>query len=415
MAVAPDALRAALEASLAEDPDDRATRMAYADLLTEQGEPRGEFVRVQLALEDESLPAGERRKLQAREKQLLKEHEREWLGPLAPYLLDKDTSDLNADSDYYASEQHFSHRWQGGFLTAVEVRWLTRRLAQALADAPAAALLRELRVGDDAPLLGDAERDPPPPRVARPEGARYDVALYELIGSRCLGNLRVFQVGHESGGEDNWTDCHCYLPGLEAFVRELPRVEELVLLCKSYDARKLFALENLNHLRVLRAEHLDESHPVRALAGNPALSNLTHLWFHPHYWEGLESGEPAREIGYLPLSKLRALVHSRYLKKLTHLRWRLSSAGDEGARLLAGSGFLERLKLLDLRHGCVTDEGARVLAACPATRGLELLDLSRNQLTTEGIQALRAAGVNLRADDQHPPDSCDYLMEGDFE
>src|SRR5438309_995094 len=135
----PDALRAALEAGLAENPDDRATLMAYSDFLTEQGEPRGEFIRVQLGLEDEGLPAGERRKLRARERQLLKTHERGWLGLLAPYLLDQDTSDL--DQEYYAEDQQFGHRWQRGFLAAVEVRLLTGRFAQALADAPAAALL----------------------------------------------------------------------------------------------------------------------------------------------------------------------------------------------------------------------------------------------------------------------------------
>ena len=44
--------RAALELALAANPDDFATHAAYADLLTEQGDPRGDYVRLQLALED---------------------------------------------------------------------------------------------------------------------------------------------------------------------------------------------------------------------------------------------------------------------------------------------------------------------------------------------------------------------------
>src|SRR5207249_2522467 len=76
MADTPRTLREALEAALAEDPDDVATHAAYADLLTEQGDPRGEFIQVQLALEDESRPAKERRELQQRERDLLHAHAR---------------------------------------------------------------------------------------------------------------------------------------------------------------------------------------------------------------------------------------------------------------------------------------------------------------------------------------------------
>src|SRR5436305_9160952 len=82
-------LRETLEAALVENPDDRATHMAYADFLAEQGDPRGEFIQVQLALEDAGLPARQRQLLQQREQELLQTHQREWLGDLAPYLLDQ--------------------------------------------------------------------------------------------------------------------------------------------------------------------------------------------------------------------------------------------------------------------------------------------------------------------------------------
>src|SRR5690349_6988044 len=42
----------ALQSALVENPDDLASHMAYADYLTEQGDPLGDFVRTQLALED---------------------------------------------------------------------------------------------------------------------------------------------------------------------------------------------------------------------------------------------------------------------------------------------------------------------------------------------------------------------------
>src|SRR4051794_38382814 len=55
-----DATGQAMEAALVEDPDDLANHAAFADWLSEQADPRhqarGEFVRVQLQLEDEELP-----------------------------------------------------------------------------------------------------------------------------------------------------------------------------------------------------------------------------------------------------------------------------------------------------------------------------------------------------------------------
>src|SRR5829696_347512 len=76
----PGALRELLEAALVADPDDLAAHAAYADLLMEEGDPRGEFIHVQLALEDESK--------KARERELLDVHERAWLGELAPYFVE---------------------------------------------------------------------------------------------------------------------------------------------------------------------------------------------------------------------------------------------------------------------------------------------------------------------------------------
>src|SRR5690349_565953 len=81
-------LRRALEEALFADPDDRSAHMAYGDYLSEQGDPLGEFIQTQLALEDVTLPAAACRKLKATEGRLLQQHQREWLGELAPFLLD---------------------------------------------------------------------------------------------------------------------------------------------------------------------------------------------------------------------------------------------------------------------------------------------------------------------------------------
>jgi uncharacterized protein (TIGR02996 family) len=80
-------MRQAFERAILEDADDPANYAAYADWLFEQGDPRGEFMQVQLALEDERRPRSERAGLREREAALLAAHQSEWLRPLAPFLL----------------------------------------------------------------------------------------------------------------------------------------------------------------------------------------------------------------------------------------------------------------------------------------------------------------------------------------
>src|SRR4051812_23242206 len=122
-------LRRALEAALVEDPDDLAAHMAYGDYLAEQGDPRGEFVQVQLAIE-------RGRPLEAREAELLERHRDEWLGPLAMHVAAKDVT------------------FRRGWVDALKLRGVTTPYAEALAVATELRLLRRLMV------LGWQEGDP---------------------------------------------------------------------------------------------------------------------------------------------------------------------------------------------------------------------------------------------------------------
>src|SRR5687768_15722512 len=109
-------MRQALEEALVDEPDELASHMAYADWLSEQGEAkdraRGEFIQTQIALEDESLPAGERKKLRAKETRLRKKHQREWLGELAPFLLDgyATPDEVNDENDSGVRVKSFGFR-----------------------------------------------------------------------------------------------------------------------------------------------------------------------------------------------------------------------------------------------------------------------------------------------------------------
>jgi uncharacterized protein (TIGR02996 family) len=397
-------LRTALEEALAADPDDRAAHAAYADLLTEQDDPRGELIAVQLALEDEMRPARERARLRAREAKLLRAHEREWLGELAPHLLDQEDIPAHLHDSW-----GYRFRWRRGWLDTVESGDLRLPFSRALARAPLARLLRVL-------IVRGQDLDWPEDDEAADLGGDYDYApLLPLRGAPCVRNLRVFQLGEKPDDEGDWWRYRyrSEISGEAAFelVRGMPNLEELYLYADPVNTARLFALPTLTRLRVLHVYHLTE-YRLTALAKNPAVAGLTHLLCHPHALR-------PREKPYLRLSHLRAVLRSPHLTGLTHLGLRMCDAGDKGCTEVVASGALKRLKVLDLRHGCVTDRGARILAACPDLRRLELLDLGNNCLTEEGDEALLATGVKVRLerqwDAEDEDEEGDYLFHGDIE
>jgi uncharacterized protein (TIGR02996 family) len=428
-------VRETFEQAILDEPDELSHYAAYADWLQEQGDPRGEFIRVQFELEDEKRPASERRALQAREGELLHLYESDWLGELAPRLLDRNTPDWLKKFEphlFYLAE----HRWRLGFLSSLDLPSMTMEFAQCLATAPAARFLRVLSVQGDPDYRGvTSEQLATSPRVPIPPGVHRYWELLELIGAPFLRGLRVFRIGDPEGEPPAEGHCQCYTyaPGLEHVVAAMLRVEELHLLCKEYDVESLFALPNLSHLRVLRVYHLGVrgndvarpryEYPLDVLAANSALANLTHLLFHPHqdeYHPSMydESQRTDRSPSFLPLEQVRALVRSPHLSRLTHLQLRLSNIGDDGVREIINSGILARLKWLDLRHGCITDAGARLLANSRNAQRLEYLDLSRNAVTDAGLALLRSAGVPALADNPLRPSELEdqqYLFEGDSE
>ena len=68
--------------AILEQPDDDTPRLIYADWLEEQGDPRGEFIRIQCALAGLPPDDARRPELGAREAALLESHREAWLEPL---------------------------------------------------------------------------------------------------------------------------------------------------------------------------------------------------------------------------------------------------------------------------------------------------------------------------------------------
>jgi uncharacterized protein (TIGR02996 family) len=413
-------LRDALERAILDDPSDLAAHAAYADWLSEQPSSpadlaRAELIRLQLALEGEPLPAAERQTWLARARALIEQHQTDWAGPwvgLARF------DEVLEETGHLPFPEPRPVRYVRGRPAEVVVGEASLGWA-AFATCPHSWLVRKLSVGGFSWREPEGEPEPPiPPELAflrQVGGGAVVEALKRWPG---LANLRTFQLGWtaDEGYEDS---CHfrCRVVGRKAheLVARMPRLEELYLFAKSVNGGALFALP-MPGLRVLQVYHARD-YPLERLAENASLANLTHLLLHPHGFEGEVS---------LTLSGLRAVARSPHLKKLTHLRLRLTVFGDEGVKEIVGSGLLARLKMLDLRHGRVSDAGAKLLAARPEVKGLELLDLSRNELTREGIEGLRAAGAPLRCEHQHgstaaagaDPDDyrgMQFLFEGDYE
>jgi uncharacterized protein (TIGR02996 family) len=415
---APSSTAEALEKALAADPNDLTSACAYADYLAEQGDPRGEFMQVQIALEDEKRSPAERAALKKREAALLKKHEKEWLGPLAAVTRDAEPVAF-WDGGKQGKRTPVAHRFARGWLSRLEFYNLTVNQARALAQSPQARFLRELvveTVESEVPVgttqqYIDSYYEPGPDVPA-------DIDAYDALGLHALCRCpQLAAVRHFRLGEEN-DDFNCHTPGDLAFhlVKQMPNLEELHLLAHRVDANKTFALP-MPRLRVLQLYH-SNSYPLDKLAANKSLTSLTTLLCHPHAME-FEEEEPG---AYIRLPQLRAVCRSPHLKALSHLQLRLTNFGDAGAKEVVESGVLKRLKVLDLQGGCITDDGARLLARCPDLKHLDHLNLSRNALTKAGEEAITATGVKAAVGSQHgqvpggeDDEVPEYLFEGDIE
>jgi uncharacterized protein (TIGR02996 family) len=404
-------LRDALERAVLDDPEDVSAHMAYADYLAEQGDPRGELIQVQLALEDDGHPC--REELRRREAELLDAHLRGWLGELAPFLIDGvgPWSDAGLLRPEQGEPPRPRFRLRRGWLDALEVPWLNAALARALRSAPAARGLHRLQIE----FAGDREFDL--------HDYPSDMVLGLLAGAAFFPQLRSCQFGKPEADE---MDAAC-LPhgelyggcsargdyGVLSLVEEMPRLEELRLFfVQSEDVTRLYDLPTFTHLRVLQIHHLQD-YNLGQLALNPSVTRLERLLLMPHaIFPGGSS--------YLPRDEVIALLRSPCAVHLTHLQLRLSDLGDEGVAEIISTGLLGRLEVLDLRHGVVTDTGALALARAGRGR-LQRLDLQRNRLTQRGISALQALALPvLRVEHQQQPGAGgeyddDYLYDGDWE
>ncbi len=128
-----------------DDPLADGPRLVYADLLSERGDPRGELITLQFARRAGAVDESQK----ARERWLLKQHMKEWLGGLAPAISNTQSYSATtfergfvAIADIYLSaEKQLPLTWRDpAWATVEELRGLHKR--QVLEHAPLKGLRR---------------------------------------------------------------------------------------------------------------------------------------------------------------------------------------------------------------------------------------------------------------------------------
>jgi uncharacterized protein (TIGR02996 family) len=258
--------------ALVESPRDLALWLVYADYLEEQGDPRGEFMKVQIALEDEARSKPERDALRQREAELLAAHQREWLGALAPLVLDAEP--------FYRDLRRLNAQFTRGWFTGLACQSLSVNEARTLARTPEARLLTRLLIHGTAyenpgiePTRGNDASYQPGPDVPQ-NIADYDTpSLHALLYVPHVAGVRVFRFGDGSDtpGDDGeyYGMCHANGAVIHQIVARMWRLEELYLYAHEVRAAELFGLP-LPRLSVLRFDHALQ-YPLETLANNPTL------------------------------------------------------------------------------------------------------------------------------------------------
>ncbi len=137
--------RQALEDYLAANPDDIAAHSAYADWLTENGDPRGEYIRLQLAFEDRNQPADQVRSMAKTAFAIRRKHEVEWLGSLYNFVY----SPRKGRSDVVPVGPDIDIIYRFGWIHEIETRIPTIEFWAALATSSISRLLHTLSVKSD--------------------------------------------------------------------------------------------------------------------------------------------------------------------------------------------------------------------------------------------------------------------------
>ncbi len=356
------------------DPDDDAPRLVYADWLDDRGDPRGEFIRVQVALAHLPDDSPRRPPLAAAERELLDAFRDEWAAPFRGL----------------ASGLEFRR----GFVDEVKVA--ARPFLANAADLFAAGPVRHVHLLDVGGHLPAIVRTPLLARLSALTvyAQHAGEPLARLVaGCPHLAGLRALHVGRNRLGDE----------GVMALAASphLANLEDLDLSENEIGEAGARALAGSPNLSALKRLELAGNHVgpagAEALATSDRLPRLCGLGLSAnglglpsiHVLAGVSA---VTRVATLDLSAnglgpagLRAVL--RRPSAVERLDLGRNDLGDDGVRELTACGHVGDLRALRLAGNGIGDDGGRLLAACPHLHRLVYLDLSNNPIGDVGFRA----------------------------
>ena len=392
-------------------PDDDAPRLIFADWLDEEGDPRGRFVRVQLALASLAEDDPERRRWLIEERDLLSAHRLAWEGPLRGLASGCVFRRGLIDEVKVEARRLLRHGHE--LFTAAPVRHL--HLLDVSDSLP--AVLRCPYLGRLAALTVHAQHTGEPlaravaqsehlaglKRLALTRNRFADDAAERLALSPHLAGLEELDLGENEIGETG-ARALAASPHLAKLVRLELRDNRL----GPAGAEAVAGAERLASLHYLGLSGNDVGQPrLHTLAGAASLLRVPALdvsanGLTPAAVQAIfarpPGGDPAAlrllelDLSFNPLGDdgVRVLAQSPQAANLTSLRLAKCGIGDEGARVLANSPHLDRLESLNVENNPINEAGFRAFRDSPHLRSLRRLLAPRTGVATRMQMALDA-------------------------
>lgn len=373
---------AELIAAMVRTPDEDGPRLVYADALTAEGDPRGDFISLQCrraAQPDDEA----RKKLKLLENKLLATHRTAWLAPLAQALVHRNRRN---EPVTFEVDCEFERGFANSLVVPAAALSNVRELFLA------APLLRQLQVVMNRFNLNDPDQFEWPVRLKgcfdAPEFLRLSSLSLRIEG---LGNdaadaiataTSLRELTHLHLGVSRWdgavTTSALTDRGVAALTASegLPRLERLDL------SNNRIGLEGVERL-VQRNWPLKELSLANNLIGSRRASEVLTQFKHLR----------ALDLGRCELSPAdaRTLASSTNLSSLEHLGLEHCQLGADGAEAFIEALTWPNLTSLDLSYNLLGDAGALAVAESPKLASLRSLQLGHNRIGKKGAKALASS------------------------
>jgi uncharacterized protein (TIGR02996 family) len=366
----------ALLAEIAAHPDDDTRRLVYADRLLERGDPRGEFIRLQLRA------GGYHAESEARLREL-RRHEFDW-----------------AKEAGFGETRTVFLRGFPAHMIGTARNIVRSRAALAKQPVTSLSILSDLSGLDELCAMPELKRLRALTVSATlgPYGRQIALEPWHvkaIVSSPHLGGLRKLEIGKraltaETAGLLSQAP---WLPALEevsipenplehgapALLSRLRDVKWLWLAGSAVGPAGLAALIGSEARRLevlgLPSTGLDAA-SVTALAKAPVLATVTRL--------------DLERAGWLSDGAVRALASSPYVGALTKLNLKHNGLGAEAGKALGESTALRALEELDLTDNLLGREGVEALARGRGLPALKQLGLSSNGVMTGRFESFES-------------------------